>query len=83
MMAFLHGFSYCLGFLHDIHFESLPGMRGIVEEYYNCYGSALNWPELILRHCESDEQAFDKFNELYEIYLNNISSEQNKTDDNK
>lgn len=41
-----------------------------VQKTYNEYGCAYYWDSIIRMNCDSDEEAFDKFYELLECFLN-------------
>ena len=52
-------------------FHSFPNdFLSFVQKTYNEYSCAYNWDSIIRMNCNSDEEAFDKFYELLEVFLN-------------
>lgn len=70
LAAFLNGYMCCYGEYNAIStMEWLPRFQEFIEKYYNIH-MARHWSEIIRFCCSTDEEAFDKFFELLEIFEN-------------
>jgi len=60
-------------FLHSNHTEApckcLDGFNAFVHDYYNIEMTVLNDESLILQNTQSEEEAFDKFYELLDMFF--------------
>ena len=54
---------------HQWSQDCLDGFFEFVVSFYNTKAGTLNWNSIILQNTDSQEEAFDKFFELFDVFL--------------
>ncbi len=80
LKAFLDG--YCLAIVEDKLSPILYQFQMFVVEKYDA-NPALSWDDIIRLYASSDQQAFDRFFELFEEFLNENKAKENLPRENE
>ena len=72
LMTFVSGYIYCVKERENLQLDFLVNFQRFVETYYNIQNNIFlfrNWVEIITFFNTSEEEAFEAFFELLEVYL--------------
>lgn len=65
LVPYLWGYVYCIKERTGENVELLPGFQEFVADYYGMQ-SQVHWADMIRSSCKTEEEAFNKFYELWQ-----------------